>query len=82
MSVWRVAVLKAYNEKFIRWPRKAVLVVFPLHKSPIPEVIIHLGEKEKTRGAAGKKNLSERICSISAFMLPAESSTCSNLALF
>ncbi len=73
--------MKAYNEKFIRRPRKAASVVFPLHKSPISEVIIHLGEREKTSEAAGKENLSKCIC-VSAFMLPAESSTCYNLALF
>lgn len=56
--------------------------MFPLHKSPISKVIIHPGEKEKTSGAAGKENLSECICSVSAFKLPAESSTCYNSARF
>lgn len=35
--------------------------MIPLHKSPILEVIIHLGLKEKTSGAAGRENLSEYI---------------------
>lgn len=56
--------LKAYNEKFIRQPRKAASVVFPLHKSPISEIIIHLGEKEKTQEAAREENQSECIRSV------------------
>lgn len=63
--------MKAYNEKLIRW-RKAASAVLPLHKSPILVVIIHLGEEEETSEAAGKENLSEYMCSVSAFMAVGE----------
>lgn len=38
---------------------KATSVVRPLHKSPVLEVIIHLGEREKTSDAAVRENLSQ-----------------------
>lgn len=39
--------MKAYDEKFIMQPRKAASVVFPLHKSSLSEVIIHLDEENE-----------------------------------
>lgn len=64
--------MKAHNEKFIRQPRKAASAVLPLHKSPVLVVIIHLGEEVETSEAAGMENLSEYICSVSAFMAVGE----------